>query len=55
MSATTLAPSAAASPFPRASGVRKVKNNLATVLVTLSFGVALVPLIWLLWTVIGKG
>ena len=36
-------------------GMRKVKNNAATVLVTLSFGVALVPLVWLLWTVIGKG
>jgi phosphate transport system permease protein len=36
-------------------GLRKVKNNLATVLVTLAFGVALVPLVWLLWTVISKG
>jgi phosphate transport system permease protein len=34
---------------------RKLKNNLATVLVTLAFGVALVPLVWLLWTVIGRG
>jgi phosphate transport system permease protein len=34
---------------------RRFKNNLATVLVTLSFGIALVPLVWLLWTVIGKG
>jgi phosphate transport system permease protein len=34
---------------------RKVKNNLATVLVTLAFGVALIPLVWLLWTVISKG
>jgi phosphate transport system permease protein len=55
VSATTLAPSAAAPPFQRASGARKVKNNLATVLVTLSFGIALVPLVWLLWTVVGKG
>jgi phosphate transport system permease protein len=36
-------------------GIRKVKNNAATVLVTLAFGVALVPLVWLLWTVISKG
>jgi phosphate transport system permease protein len=35
--------------------LRKVKNNAATVLVTLAFGVALVPLVWLLWTVISKG
>jgi phosphate transport system permease protein len=34
---------------------RKVKNNVATVLVTLAFGVALIPLVWLLWTVISKG
>ncbi|HEY3633360.1 MAG TPA: phosphate ABC transporter permease PstA [Jatrophihabitantaceae bacterium] len=34
---------------------RKFKNNLATVLVTLAFGVALIPLVWLLWTVVGKG
>lgn len=36
-------------------GVRAVKNTLATVLVTLSFAVALIPLIWLLWTVVDKG
>ena len=38
-----------------ARGSRKVKNNVATVLVTLAFGVALIPLVWLLWTVISKG
>jgi phosphate transport system permease protein len=36
-------------------GMRKIKNNVATVLVTLAFGIALVPLVWLLWTVISKG
>jgi phosphate transport system permease protein len=36
-------------------GVRAFKNNLATVLVTAAFGVALIPLVWLLWTVIGRG
>jgi phosphate transport system permease protein len=41
--------------FAKARGARKVKNNLATVLVTLAFGVALIPLFWLLWTVISKG
>ncbi|MEO9236922.1 MAG: phosphate ABC transporter permease PstA [Jatrophihabitantaceae bacterium] len=34
---------------------RQVKNRLSTVLVYLSFGIALIPLIWLLWTVLSKG
>jgi phosphate transport system permease protein len=34
---------------------RKVKNSVATVLVTASFAVAMVPLVWLMWTVISKG
>ncbi|HKF31102.1 MAG TPA: phosphate ABC transporter permease PstA [Jatrophihabitantaceae bacterium] len=34
---------------------RKAKNQLATVLVTLAFGIALIPLVWLLWTVVSKG
>jgi phosphate transport system permease protein len=37
------------------SGVRKFKNGLATVLAYGAFLVALVPLVWLLWTVISKG
>src|SRR5581483_2503941 len=41
--------------FARVSGSRKVKNGLATGFVVGSFLVALVPLVWLLWTVIGKG
>jgi phosphate transport system permease protein len=41
--------------FTKARGSRRIKNNVATVLVTLSFGAALVPLIWLLYTVISKG
>jgi phosphate transport system permease protein len=41
--------------FTKPSGGRKVKNSIATVLIGLSFLVALVPLIWLLWTVISKG
>jgi phosphate transport system permease protein len=36
-------------------GLRKFKNGLASVLITGSFFVALVPLIWLLWTVVSKG
>jgi len=34
---------------------RKVKNALATTLVSLALVVALVPLAWLLWTVVSKG
>jgi phosphate transport system permease protein len=34
---------------------RKLKNHLATGLAVGSFLVALVPLVWLLWTVVGKG
>jgi phosphate transport system permease protein len=41
--------------FAKARGGRKFKNNVATALVTLAFGVALIPLIWLLYTVISKG
>src|ERR1700742_1357282 len=36
-------------------GWRKAKNNLATVLIYACFLIALVPLIWLLYTVISKG
>jgi phosphate transport system permease protein len=54
MTTTTTAPT---SSLTIASGhaVRKFKNNLATVLVTLAFLIALIPLVWLLWTVISKG
>ncbi len=34
---------------------RKAKDRLATGLIWLSLGIALVPLIWLLWTVLAKG
>ncbi|MEP6598651.1 MAG: phosphate ABC transporter permease PstA [Actinomycetota bacterium] len=37
------------------SGMRKVKDRLATGLVTLAFAIALVPLVWLLWTVVSRG
>src|SRR5690348_12336234 len=43
------------SPFAQLSRGRKVKNGAAGVLVTASFAVALVPLVWLLWTVISNG
>jgi phosphate transport system permease protein len=37
------------------SANRKVKNGLATTLITASFLLAMVPLVWLLWTVVGSG
>ena len=37
------------------SARRKFTNNLATMLVTASFVVALIPLVWLLYTVISRG
>jgi phosphate transport system permease protein len=44
---------------PLASGkgmaARKAKNNAATVVVYLCFLLALIPLVWLLWTVVSRG
>jgi phosphate transport system permease protein len=34
---------------------RRVADNLASVLVTLSMAIALTPLLWVLWAVIGRG
>ncbi|MQA07780.1 MAG: phosphate ABC transporter permease PstA [Pseudonocardiaceae bacterium] len=42
-------------PFQHISGSRKIKNALATALVTVAFLIALVPLGWLLVTVITRG
>ncbi|HEX2902047.1 MAG TPA: phosphate ABC transporter permease PstA [Jatrophihabitans sp.] len=39
----------------RTGGSRQVKNAVAMVLVYLSFGIALIPLVWLLWSVLSKG
>ena len=41
--------------FAKPRGMRKVKDSTATIFIGLSFLVALVPLIWLLWTVVSKG
>ncbi|HEX5906053.1 MAG TPA: phosphate ABC transporter, permease protein PstA, partial [Propionibacteriaceae bacterium] len=41
--------------FRRPSGVRTVKNALATVYVTIATLLAVIPLIWVLYTVITKG
>jgi phosphate transport system permease protein len=34
---------------------RKIKNSVATILVTSSFLLAMIPLVWLTWTVVSKG
>jgi phosphate transport system permease protein len=41
--------------FRSVSAARKVKNSVATVLVTLAFLIAVIPLVWLLVSVIAKG
>ncbi|HEX3286203.1 MAG TPA: phosphate ABC transporter permease PstA [Mycobacterium sp.] len=41
--------------FQRLSLRRKISNNVATVLVSLSVAIAMVPLVWVLYTVIVKG
>jgi phosphate transport system permease protein len=51
----TAQPPTPASQFANPSGARRFKNGLASTLVTGAFLVALVPLVWLLWTVITKG
>jgi phosphate transport system permease protein len=45
----------AGSAFRPVSAVRKAKNAVATGLVMLAFGVAVVPLAWLLFTVLARG
>jgi len=37
------------------SGSRAAKNVIATVLVTLAFVIALIPLLWILWVVVSRG
>ncbi|GLZ31438.1 phosphate transport system permease protein PstA [Lentzea sp. NBRC 105346] len=50
-------PSRLATPptFQSVSTGRKIKNGLATVLVWLAFAVAVVPLVWVLYTVVARG
>jgi phosphate transport system permease protein len=54
MTAVATAPPSGLAPA-KGTGMRKAKNSIATVLVTLAFLIALVPLVWLLWTVVSKG
>jgi phosphate transport system permease protein len=44
-----------ASPMDRPSRSREIKNVIATVLMWTAFLIAVVPLVWILWTVIDKG
>ncbi|GAB3452774.1 phosphate ABC transporter permease PstA [Kineococcus endophyticus] len=39
----------------RGQGGRKVRNSIATVVVVLAFVIAVIPLVWILWTVIERG
>ncbi|HSY14655.1 MAG TPA: hypothetical protein VK816_01615, partial [Jatrophihabitantaceae bacterium] len=55
MTTTAVSPRAVNSLHAGRSASRKFKNSLATTLVWASFLVALVPLVWLLWTVLSKG
>lgn len=41
--------------FHPISPIRKIKNNLATVLFTTSFVIATIPLVWVLYTVLERG
>ena len=55
MTATIAGPPRSEITFAKGKGTRKIKNNAATGLVWLAFGIALIPLVWLLYTVISKG
>ncbi|MGO1950648.1 MAG: phosphate ABC transporter permease PstA, partial [Mycobacteriaceae bacterium] len=50
-------PHAALAPsgFSDISTGRKLRNNMATVIVYVAMGVAVVPLVWVLWVLIQKG
>lgn len=52
---TTLEAPATTPAFQQVSLVRKLKNGLATTLVWLSFLIAVVPLVWVLYTVVANG
>ena len=55
MSMSTLEAPATTPAFQQVSLARKVKNGLATTLVWLSFLIAVVPLVWVLYTVVANG
>jgi phosphate transport system permease protein len=55
MSTMTVAEAPIPPTFSKVAGSRKIKNGVATTFVVASVLIALVPLVWLLWTVVGKG
>jgi phosphate transport system permease protein len=55
MTQTTLDTPVKAPTFHPISVTRKLKNNLASTLFTASFLIALIPLVWLLYTVVARG
>lgn len=55
MSTTSLEAPATTPAFQQVSLARKAKNGLATTLVWLSFLIAVVPLVWVLYTVVANG
>jgi phosphate transport system permease protein len=55
MSTTSLEAPATTPAFQQVGLARKVKNGLATTLVWLSFLIAVVPLVWVLYTVVANG
>lgn len=52
---TTLEAPASTPAFQQISAARKVKNGIATALVWFSFLIAIVPLVWVLYTVVANG
>jgi phosphate transport system permease protein len=53
--ATTTAPTRPTGVLIQESKSRRVRNNVATILVYACFAIALIPLAWILWTVVSKG
>ncbi|MEV0295818.1 phosphate ABC transporter permease PstA [Nocardia sp. NPDC050710] len=52
---TTLDKPVKAPTFRHVSAGRRIRNNIATGVVTLCFTIALIPLVWVLWMVVTKG
>lgn len=55
MTTSTLDKPIKAPTFRNVSTGRRIKNNIATGLVSLCFAIALIPLLWVLWLVVSEG
>ena len=55
MTTTTLDKPVKKPTFQSVSTSRKIKNEVARVAFVLCFAVTLIPLVWVLWTVLEKG